>query len=80
MALRNIIKVSLHPPAKKVIEQTAERNGMREIVVVSRVLTWFAEQDDVLRKGILGILPEGYEADVAKLALERIASGKGKAK
>ena len=75
MSIRSVIKVSVAPSAKTVIEKTAAQTGMKEIAVASRIYEWFAQQDDVLRKGVLGLLPEGYEADVAKLALERMAKG-----
>lgn len=51
---------------------------MTEQWVASRVYEWFAKQDDVLKKGILGVLPKGYELDVARLALERMTQRQGK--
>jgi hypothetical protein len=75
VALRSIIKISVTPAAKSSIEKTAAETGMKEISVASRVYEWFAAQDDVVKKAMLGLLPKGYEADVAKMALERIAAG-----
>jgi hypothetical protein len=80
VSLKKVIKISVTPDAKKVIEQFAERHDMKEIGVASRIYQWFAAQDDVVRKAILGMLPEGYEPDVARLALERIASQSRKRK
>lgn len=75
VAIRNVIKISVTPAAKSAIEKTADETGMKEIAVASRLYEWFAAQDDVLKKGLLGLLPRGFEADVAKMALERIAAG-----
>jgi len=80
MALRNVIKISVTPSAKTVIADIAEKNGMREMWVASRVYEWFGAQDDVLRKAILQVLPEGYEVDVVRMALEKFAAAKGKPK
>jgi hypothetical protein len=78
VALRSVIKVSVAPSSKKIIHDMAERHGMREIWVASTIYEWFAAQDDVVRKSILGLLPEGYEVDVAEIALERIIAGRKK--
>jgi hypothetical protein len=74
VSLKRVIKISVTPSAKTIIEGFAEKHGMKEIQVASRIYEWFTQQDDVLRKGVLGLLPEGYEPDVAKLALERLAA------
>lgn len=74
VSLRKIIKISVNGDAKRAIESFASKTGMTEIAVASRVYQWFVAQDDVLRKGIVGILPETYEVDIAELALRRIAT------
>lgn len=81
-ANRKIIAISVNPSAKAVIKRFADSLGMKEIAVASRVYEWFSEQDDFVRKGVLKLLPEGHEAEVVRLALERIAvdASKGKAK
>lgn len=80
-APEKFIKIRVSDRAKKSLKETAKELDMLEVGVASRLIEWFATiDDDALRKGILGILPKHYEADVAKLALERMASSKGKAK
>lgn len=74
-----VIKINVTPAAKQVIEDIAGEHGMKEVVLASKVYEWFGAQDDVTRKAILGMLPKGFEVDVARLALERIA-GRGKGK
>jgi hypothetical protein len=78
VATREVIRISVEPGSKKVIADEAGANGMTEQWVASRVYEWFAKQDDVLKKGILGVLPKGYELDVARLALERMTQRQGK--
>ena len=77
VATRNVIKISVTPAAKAVIEGIATKHDMKEIGVASRIYEWFTSQDDVVQKAILGMLPKGYESDVARLALERMAGSKG---
>jgi hypothetical protein len=65
--------------AKRVIKEVAARHGMKEIAVVSRIYLWFARQNDLVQRGVLGMLPEGYESELLKAAVERQA-GKSKGK
>ena len=76
VADRKVIKISVRPEAKATIKKFADQHGLKEIVVAGRMYEWFSEQDDVVQKAILGLLPAGMEADIAKLALKRIAAGK----
>lgn len=73
MAKRNVIPVetpsgrshiSVRGDAKAVITEFANRLGMKEIALVSRIYTWFGEQPDLVQKGVLGLLPDGYEFSV----------------
>jgi hypothetical protein len=64
----------MNPDAKSVVTQLAKDLGMKEIAVVSRIYLWFSQQDEVIQKGVLNLLPKGYEADVCRLALERMAA------
>jgi hypothetical protein len=85
VAKRNVIPVvlekgkthiSINGDAKSTVRAVAERHGMKEIAVASRIYLWFAAQDDVVQKGVLGLLPSGYEAEVIKLALEKMSKAK----
>ena len=75
---RKIIPISVNASAKQVITRIADEHGMKEIAVASRIYEWFATQDDVVQKGVLRLLPKGYEAEVARLALERLAADAAK--
>jgi hypothetical protein len=73
-AVSNVIKIAVTDHAKATISAIAKRHGMKEIAVASRIYTWFASQPDVIQKGVLGMWPEGYEADLAELVVERLAA------
>jgi hypothetical protein len=78
MSLKNVVRIAISPDAKTAVHAFAEKNAMTEIGVMSRVYLWFVAQDDVVRKSIVGVLPGGYEADVAEIALKRLATRKKK--
>lgn len=69
---------TVYGEAKAAITRIANEHGMKEIAVVSRVYLWLARQtDDVLVKGVLGLLPRDYEDQIVELALQRVRSKKG---
>jgi hypothetical protein len=82
VAKRNVVPLggkghlAVDGDAKQAISRIASQLGMKEIAVVSRAYIWLATQDDVVVKGVLGLLPKGYEPDVASLVLQRIAGNK----
>jgi len=76
MTDRDIIKIAISPKSKQAIDDTCDRYGMSQIELASRLYTWFADQDEVLQAAVLGILPKDVEADVARMALERVVEGK----
>lgn len=74
---KRVIKIAVSDQAKGVIEKLAGKHDMKEMGVASRVYEWLARQtDDVVVKGVLGLLPEGYEGDVVELALKRMGKAK----
>jgi hypothetical protein len=77
---KNVIPIAVLPSAKAAITTIAKKHGMKELTIATRVYEWFAAQEDIVQKGILRMLPEGYEADIAKMALERMAGKEPKAK
>jgi hypothetical protein len=82
VAKRNVIPLdlpkgkshlSITGDAKAVISTFAKKHGMKEIALASRVYLWFSQQDDVVQKAVLDLLPEGYELDVVEIVLRRRA-------
>lgn len=74
---KRVIKIAVTDTAKAQIEKLAGRLDMKEMGVASRVYEWLSRQsDDVVVKGVLGLLPEGYEAEIVTVALRRMAAKK----
>lgn len=72
VSLRRTINVSMSPRAKSFVEGLAAELGMSETQVITRTLDWLREQDDVLQRGVLGLLPPSMLNDIKRLALKRL--------
>jgi hypothetical protein len=49
----------------------SDRHGMTQVAMMSRLVEWFANQDELLRPAVLRHYPQDIEAEVAKLILKR---------
>lgn len=78
-ASRIIVRIELTPSAKQQLNGIAKRNGATQVAVTSRVLEWFATQDELVQAGILGHYPHAIQGEIAKLILKRMGkASKGK--
>lgn len=68
------LPIDTHHAIENPIEAIATRTGLRDEVIVQRIQTWFSAQDEDTQDIILGITPKAMQPDVARLALERMAS------
>jgi ubiquinone biosynthesis protein COQ9 len=76
MRRRVIIRLELTPQAKKALEDVCNNNGMTQVSVSSRLVEWFAQQQNMLQAAILGHYPKDIERDIAELILKRMATAK----
>lgn len=67
------LKLSVEEEAREVVKHWSEVAGMKDYVVATRIYTWFAEQPEAFQRTVLGLLG-GFEGDVAKAYLERLAA------
>lgn len=70
---RFTMRVQLDAEARDALVSLCERTGMTQIAVMSRVLTWFAGQNEVIQARVLGGLSEETVADLAQQLLKRMA-------
>jgi hypothetical protein len=78
MAKRFITRIELTVPTRTKLTDVSHSNGMTQVAVLSRIVNWFAAQPETIQAAILGRYPVEIEPDVAKLLLERMASGQKK--
>jgi hypothetical protein len=74
-AKRSIMRIQLDTSAKERLDQICKRRGMTQISVMSRLVNWFNQQDDIIQTDILQQLSEGSLAGVAKQLLKKLATG-----
>lgn len=72
-AARIIVRIELTPAAKTAYDNVADRFGMTHISTTSRLMAWFAAQPEGLQAAILGQYPKEFEAEIARLLLNRMS-------
>ena len=70
---RAVIRLQLELSAKQVLDKLCERRGMTQIAVLSRIVRWFVNQDEIVQASILGLLSEEALGDLSKVLLARMA-------
>jgi hypothetical protein len=72
------VTITLNRAAMAVVDRVSDDTGVPKKRIMSLVFLWFAGQDDVLQKGILGLLPRGMEIDIVRMALDRMVRNAGR--
>jgi hypothetical protein len=67
-----IMRIQLDAAAQDRLDAICERRGMTHIAVMSRLLTWFARQDDYIHTAILHPLSRKSIASLAKSRLKSL--------
>ena len=74
-AKRAVIRLQLDIAAKQALDRLCERRGMTQIAVLSRLVKWFATQDEVIQASVLGLMSDESLGELAEILLQRL-SGK----
>lgn len=78
MAKRFVMRVELSPSARGKVTSLSKKLGMTQLALVSRLVDWFALQDETIQAACLGLYPERIRPDVARLLLQQMDSEKPK--
>ena len=70
------MRIELSAGAKPKLATLSDRHGMTQVLMMSRLVEWFADQNELVQSAIVGRYPSEIEADVAKLILKRMAGEK----
>ena len=65
MAKQTIVRLQLDPGAKQVLDKLCDRRGMTQLAVMSRLVTWFGRQDQVIQASVLGLLSDEVLGELA---------------
>ena len=69
---RVFVRIELTKSAKAVFHADCEARGMTQIAYMSRLLSWFALQDEAVRMAVLGHIPAALAPDVNALIAKRL--------
>lgn len=69
---RKILAIKVTANAKQVVEKIAEERDMKELGVASRIYEWFGQQDESVRRAVLGFTIDAAEVDKARKAFQAL--------
>lgn len=70
---RVIIRAELTPSAKTTLQKVCDERGMTQVSVMSRLVQWFAHQDQLVQVSVLGLVSEETTRKLGKELIERLA-------
>ncbi len=73
MPSRIILRLEVTPAAKQQLDKVCDLMGMTQVTVTSRLLEWFAHQDQAIQRMIVSHVPAELQRDLARLMLRKIA-------
>jgi hypothetical protein len=60
---RNVLRnIALGPTENRIVNELLDELGMGKATLIERLVRWFAEQDELVQKTILGVAPKGQNA------------------
>lgn len=66
------MRIELYPEEKRIVESYADRMGMTQISVMSRLAGWFSCQHEEVQALVMDLLPATITQDAAALALRNL--------
>jgi hypothetical protein len=78
MAARIIVRIELTPSAKSRLNELTDKAGMTQVAMLSRLVEWFANQDDMIQAAVLGQYPMEIQSEIAGLILKKMRGNGGK--
>jgi len=66
MPSRIIVRTELSPSAKQHIERLCDEFGMTQLSLTSRVIEWFAKQDQITQRNIAGHIPPELQKQITR--------------
>lgn len=72
---RIIVRIELTPVARKRLDECAEKSGMTQVAMLSRLVEWYSRQPDAVQRLVVGGIPEELREEVAGMVLKTLAKG-----
>ena len=75
MAPRTVIaQLQVDEPAKQMLDDMCKQKGMTRIAFMSRLVEWFATQDEIIQAWVLGLMGEQRLAELSRNQTDRPAA------
>ncbi len=68
---REIIRMALTPDAKRKLDEIADGKDMKLIGIMSRLVEWLVEQDQMTQSLVLGLVPKKDMPDIIELLYKK---------
>lgn len=66
------MRIQLRIPAKQKLDALCEQRGMTQIAVMSRLVDWFVEQDDLIQGSVLRHINVADDSEIAQILIDRM--------
>jgi hypothetical protein len=73
---RAIMRIQLDTSAKSELDKFCMDRGMTQIAVMSRLVDWFVQQDQVIQTAVMASLSDGAMSALARQMLKRLSTGR----
>jgi hypothetical protein len=73
-AKRSIMRIQLDVMAKDELDKLCLKRGMTQISMMSRLVGWFVQQDEVIQTAVMSSVSDGTMSRLAKQLLKKMAS------
>jgi hypothetical protein len=70
------MRIELSGPAKQKLATLSDRHGMTQVAMMSRLVEWYSNQNELIQSAVVGHYPAAIESDIAKMILKRMAGDK----
>src|SRR3954464_1105828 len=72
-----IIRLQLDGAAKEKLDEVCDLRGMTQIAVLSRLVKWFATQDEVVQASVLNLMSEERLGELSRMMVRNMGGGGG---
>jgi hypothetical protein len=76
---QTVIRLQLDGAAKEKLDEVCDLRGMTQIAVLSRLVKWFANQDEVVQASVLNLMSEERLGDLSRMMVQSMYGGAGRA-
>ena len=73
MAKLQVVRIELTNPAKSKLGKLSDQHDMTQVALMSRLVEWYAPQDELIQGAVMGHYPAEISKDIGKLIAKKLA-------